>query len=238
MSARTRPAVEEFTDGWVNKRGVGRHAERHNSSYNEGDSLPVRLRALNQTSGNHTVVVKFDFTDTAGVHFLDLIDFVRPDGHERGEPVRFPSCHCQLRDRDDGSNSDRHIVPAGAQPTGNFTVYNATLTAGTYSVSNGVKQLTLNYTVSGTKNVVIAFGAHLTRRNEWGPAKGASQFPGGSGKIPVGRADHGLQAHRGGRAEWRSVHAPHLVALVRAAAKFDKGVRVERNSEQDQEAAA
>ncbi len=37
---------------------------------------------------------------------------------------------------------------------------------------------------------------------------------------------------------WRSVNAPHLVALVRAGAKFDKGVIVERPNEQNQEAAA
>jgi len=37
---------------------------------------------------------------------------------------------------------------------------------------------------------------------------------------------------------WRSVNAPQLVALVRAGAKFDKGVMVERPKEQDQEAAA
>lgn len=32
--------------------------------------------------------------------------------------------------------------------------------------------------------------------------------------------------------------APHVVALVRAGAKFEKGVMVERPKEQDQEAAA
>ena len=37
---------------------------------------------------------------------------------------------------------------------------------------------------------------------------------------------------------WRSVNAPQLVALVRAGAKFEKGVMVERLKEQDQEAAA
>ncbi len=37
---------------------------------------------------------------------------------------------------------------------------------------------------------------------------------------------------------WRSVNAPHLVALVRAGAKFDKGVMVERPNEPNQEAAA
>ena len=37
---------------------------------------------------------------------------------------------------------------------------------------------------------------------------------------------------------WRSVNAPHLVALVRAGATFDKGVMIERPTTQDQEAAA
>ena len=37
---------------------------------------------------------------------------------------------------------------------------------------------------------------------------------------------------------WRSVNAPQLVALVRAGAKFEKGVPIERPSQQDQEAAA
>ena len=37
---------------------------------------------------------------------------------------------------------------------------------------------------------------------------------------------------------WRSVNAPNLVALVRAGARFDKGVIVERPNAQDQEAAA
>ncbi len=37
---------------------------------------------------------------------------------------------------------------------------------------------------------------------------------------------------------WRSVNAPHLVALVRAGTRFEKGVMIERPKQQDQEAAA
>src|SRR5438067_4201520 len=40
------------------------------------------------------------------------------------------------------------------------------------------------------------------------------------------------------QARWRAVNAPHLVALVRAGAKFEKGVMVERPTPQDQEVAA
>ena len=37
---------------------------------------------------------------------------------------------------------------------------------------------------------------------------------------------------------WRAVNGPHLVALVRAGAKFHKGVMIERPNQQDQEVAA
>ena len=37
---------------------------------------------------------------------------------------------------------------------------------------------------------------------------------------------------------WRAVNAPHLVALVRAGVKFEKGVMVERSDEQNEEVAA
>jgi hypothetical protein len=37
---------------------------------------------------------------------------------------------------------------------------------------------------------------------------------------------------------WRMVNAPHLVALVRAGVKFEKGVMVERSDEQNEEVAA
>jgi len=40
------------------------------------------------------------------------------------------------------------------------------------------------------------------------------------------------------QSRWRSVNAPQLVALVRAGAKFEKGVLIERTTTKDQEAAA
>jgi putative transposase len=41
------------------------------------------------------------------------------------------------------------------------------------------------------------------------------------------------------QARWRAVNAPHLVALVRAGARFEKGKLIERpdESERDQQAA-
>jgi len=37
---------------------------------------------------------------------------------------------------------------------------------------------------------------------------------------------------------WRAVNSPHLVALVRAGAKFENGLLIDRDNQQDQEAAA
>ena len=37
---------------------------------------------------------------------------------------------------------------------------------------------------------------------------------------------------------WRALNAPHLVALVRAGVKFEKGVMVERSEELSEEVAA
>jgi putative transposase len=43
-----------------------------------------------------------------------------------------------------------------------------------------------------------------------------------------------LQAAEG---RWRAVNGPHLVALVRAGARFDKGVMIERPDEAQEVAA-
>jgi hypothetical protein len=40
-----------------------------------------------------------------------------------------------------------------------------------------------------------------------------------------------------GQDRWRAVNGPHLVALVRAGARFDKGVMVERPDEPQEDAA-
>ena len=40
------------------------------------------------------------------------------------------------------------------------------------------------------------------------------------------------------QSRWRMVNAPHLVALVRAGVKFEKGVMVERTEGKNEEVAA
>jgi transposase-like protein len=59
----------------------------------------------------------------------------------------------------------------------------------------------------------------------------------GPGSRPAGLA-MAFKLIESAQQRWRSVNAPHLVALVRAGARFTKGVLIERPNQQDQEAAA
>ncbi|MGH8997722.1 MAG: IS256 family transposase [Acidimicrobiales bacterium] len=59
----------------------------------------------------------------------------------------------------------------------------------------------------------------------------------GPGSRPAGLA-MAFKLIEAAQTRWRSINAPHLVALVRAGAVFEKGVLIERPQQQDQEAAA
>src|SRR5512143_481022 len=65
----------------------------------------------------------------------------------------------------------------------------------------------------------------------------ANQGHEGPGK-PGGRARNGVQAAGAALEHWRYVNGAHLVALVRAGAKFEKGVLVERPEQAAHEVAA
>ena len=47
------------------------------------------------------------------------------------------------------------------------------------------------------------------------------------------RRRDGVQAIESAQPRWRAVNAPHLVALVRAGARFEKGKLVERPTNQE-----
>ena len=73
---------------------------------------------------------------------------------------------------------------------GNFTVYNGAITnVSAYTTINGstiYKQLIITGVTAsggGARDVLILFGGHLARENEWGPGNGASSFPGASAKV-------------------------------------------------------
>jgi uncharacterized repeat protein (TIGR01451 family) len=69
-------------------------------------------------------------------------------------------------------------------------VFNGAITnVSAYTTINGStinKQLIISGVTAsggGTRDVLILFGGHLARENEWGPGNGASSFPGASAKV-------------------------------------------------------
>ncbi|MEX1073460.1 MAG: S8 family serine peptidase, partial [Chloroflexota bacterium] len=154
-------------------------------NYVEGQSVPFRLGLNGIAKGAAwSITIQYDFADGTDRFFDSLSSFDRTEpavgcaGHVCGAPTTFaiPS---------DGT------LPAGAQVSGMFTVYNGTMTATssyTTAVVGGttVKRLTISGVAasgSGTTDVLILYGGHLARENEWGPNNGATSFPGASGKM-------------------------------------------------------
>jgi hypothetical protein len=192
-----------FTDGtvtdiqgWENKLTVpawGGTLQGNNSSYSESGWVPYRFVDTNgEVAGSsHTLVLKYDFTDSQGVHFIDSLGSYNNTITSGADPASGVTGA--------GSPTTFSIpvdpsLPSGVQnlygtaSTHLVTAYNvSSLSFGSYSLASGQKAITLTYTVAagtGNKNVVIAFGGHLANDNDWGGAgKGASSFPGGSGKV-------------------------------------------------------
>ena len=75
----------------------------------------------------------------------------------------------------------------GDQALGKLRIFNATVTGfDPYTLVNGVKVLPVKIKVagtSGTKTVVIGYGGHLARQQDFGLGKGASSYPGASRKA-------------------------------------------------------
>ena len=56
--------------------------------------------------------------------------------------------------------------------------------------------------------------------------------------LAGGQAGMAYKLIESAQSRWRALNAPHLVALVRAGATFEKGVMVERSDELNEEVAA
>lgn len=59
----------------------------------------------------------------------------------------------------------------------------------------------------------------------------------GIDRLEGRRAGQAFKLIEAAQDRWRAVNAPHLVALVRAGARFDKGVIVERQQPEEEAAA-
>jgi uncharacterized repeat protein (TIGR01451 family) len=189
--AVTLAAQGRTFDAWRNKAPLQWQSSTFNlgsHQYSDGNSIPMRLKLTQTCAGaSWCVVLRYDFVDgNTPRHFYDFLDTYNAseptvNGHEcdtfncSGSPTTFP-------------------IPADSslsyQLPGYFTVFNGAITnVSTYSVISGStiqKQLILSGVAAsggGAKDVLILFGGHLARENEWGAGNGASSFPGASAKV-------------------------------------------------------
>ncbi|HEY3208338.1 MAG TPA: S8 family serine peptidase, partial [Actinomycetota bacterium] len=158
--------------------------------YSEGSTVPIKVQVTGLTPGtSYTITLRYDFRKTGAqppntVHFIDWLNSVNPDGIPNVDPCQGISpCASPTP-----VNIPTDPEVSAFQTSGSLTAYNVTGTPtfGTYStVVSGAdlkKQIDLTFTANNA-TVVLAFGGHLARDNEWGAGKGASQYSGGSGKA-------------------------------------------------------
>jgi uncharacterized repeat protein (TIGR01451 family) len=180
------PTPCQSASEWVNGNLGGSKAH-----YNEGDSVPYRLRFSNLSlAPAHTVIIEWD-TTKGGKHALDyLTTFNRTVGSGANATVGVnPS---------PGSTADDFTIPADPQVTGagvtpvagvfkmwggDITGVVATVNAG-YSYPNGIgfagdktARIAIKFTAS-VANPVLAWGGHIATRVDWGNLNSAVAITG------------------------------------------------------------
>ena len=154
------------------------------SKYYEGDSIPYRLVMLDVPEGAHTVTIEWD-TTKAGKHAIDYLtswdrNVVFGSDPTLGLPGVFTTATYPIP-------ADPQVADAGVtQIPGDFTMYNGTITAHEYYYSVGTgfdgdksASIQLHFVVSGeTKDVVLAWGGHISTRADWGIYDSVVNIPG------------------------------------------------------------
>jgi len=162
-------------------------------TYAEGGTIPYRLTLPQPCVGSTwSITLQYDFVDvSSGVHFCDfLTSYNAYEGSVNGHACMGNSC----------TGESTFPIPADAdvsyQIPGVFTVENGTITSvSAYSsvpAGGGIqKYITLNGTATSGADVLILFGAHLARDNEWGTNKGAHEWPTGTANLGFGNYSGG-----------------------------------------------
>jgi hypothetical protein len=161
----------EFTDAadvnaWANDTNSWTSSiiQGSNSEYQEGATIPLRYFNTNLAAGStHTVVLKYDFSDGGSKRFVDSLGSY--NASESITATNLTSGFSGLPAAVTFAIPTDATLPVGAQIPGELTTYNiSSLSFSAYSLSGNVKAITVTYTVSGssgTKTVLIGYGAHL-----------------------------------------------------------------------------
>ena len=157
-----------------------------NSSYKEGESIPVRYSNTLAAGSTHTIVLKYDFL-SGGTHFADHLTTVDRTIALTTAQICAGLASCSGAPTTEPIPIDTSN-PLGAQFTSQeLRAWNiSSMTVNSSNYIGSPRSITVAFTVAGTtgnKDVAIAYSLHLARENEWGAGSGARNYPGGSGKA-------------------------------------------------------
>jgi hypothetical protein len=173
----------QSSNEWVNGNLGGSKAH-----YNEGDSVPYRLRFGNLSLASHTVTIEWD-TTKSDKHALDYVTTfdrtVGPDanpcvGVSGCSPSGFTSFAIPKDPQvDNGSGSPIAQLP------GDLRIYGGTITGvsaysypdGTGFIGDKSARISITFTPS-VANPVLAWGGHISTRVNWGTGSSCVAIPG------------------------------------------------------------
>ena len=173
--------------------------------YNEGDSVPYRLTMEGLSTGatTHTATIAWDTTDN-GKHGIDYLtsfnrtettadpcsDVYGPDPCPAFDTEPIPDDVRVTNGPDNLSGTLATDADNITQADGDFRLYGGNITAvsgysldsGSYAngtgYSNGsITKITITFTTT-VSNPVLAWGGHISKRQEWAPEPTAATFSG------------------------------------------------------------
>ncbi len=196
--------------------------------YLEGDSVPFRFLFTNlSTNGNHQITIAWDTTKD-GLHAFDYLT-----SFNRSETTTNPCvgvAGCSL-----AGSKDTETIPAdpnitaqlgpGHQLAGVFTLFNGNITnVSTYTLDGSYSgtsttRVTITFTAT-VSNPVLAFGAHVASRQDWGAGSSAATINGSPYHVSVDNLDGsgGSQDHQ---IATDAIYLPASITIIKDAIPSD-----------------
>ena len=191
---------DTFPSNWANGDLVASKAH-----YFEGDSVPFRVRLDNLSLGAHSLIINWD-TTKGGKHAFDYL--TRFDRTVTDANPCTSVTPCSGRNDFTVAPDDPNVTGAGVTPVAPavFSCYGCTVNttgpftlAGPYS-GDSTTSIQINFTVTQA-NPVIAFGAHIATRAQWGANNSAVAISGSPYHVGIdgldgsgGSQDHQIQS--------------------------------------------
>ena len=192
--ARNTPELACAGAAWSNG-----NLNQNNSQWIEGEFVPIRVKITGLVAGStgNTITISYDTTKDAkhAFDYLGTYDASTdpPQGPGGNDPCSGVAPLPCASPTTVAVPDDPNIPVSITQQPGDFTIWNGTITnvsaytlTGTYG-GTSTTSITLTYSVdAGATNVVIAFGAHIATRLDWGVGNTAINLSGSPYHLTVG----------------------------------------------------